>query len=427
MAARFRFRAPARVVTTIAAGALAIAVIAYGRSALPAARAVPLAIVVPDSEQWSERFDTLRSGETLGAVLARGGLSGDAAAVAIKAAPIDERRVPAGMPVILRSRKSETTPSEVIFKLSIDRLVRLRKSGAVANTWSGEEERLLWTTDTIIVTGVIRSTLYEALDVGAATVLPKGARAELAWSMADVYEYRVDMSRELQPGDSFRVLFTRGTLPGGAVKIGEILAARFNLSGSPAEAVRFDQGGRVSYYDQTGKSMRAGFLRAPLEFRRISSVFGLRKHPILGIWRAHKGTDYAANAGTPVRSIGDGTVIFAGKRHGYGNVLEIRHRNGYVSRYGHLRAFAATARAGRRVTIGQTVAFVGMTGLATAPHLHFEILVNGVQRDPRSALKKQDGDPVPAAERARFDVVSAALVARLDLRATVSPKDVAIR
>jgi murein DD-endopeptidase MepM/ murein hydrolase activator NlpD len=156
------------------------------------------------------------------------------------------------------------------------------------------------------------------------------------------------------------------------------------------------------YFDQNGKSMRAAFLRAPLEFRRISSVFGGREHPVLGGWRMHKGTDYAANMGTPVRAIGDGVVVREGWGNGYGNVLEIRHRNGFVTRYGHLSRYAASVRVGSRVTIGQTVAFVGSTGLSTGPHLHFEVLVNGQQRDPRVALKSTGGDPVPASEHGAF-------------------------
>ena len=140
----------------------------------------------------------------------------------------------------------------------------------------------------------------------------------------------------------------------------------------------------------------------------------MRKHPILGIWRQHKGTDYAANAGTPVRAIGDGTVVFAGRKNGYGNVLELHHRNGFVSRYGHLRAFAAGIHPGKSVAIGQTIGYVGMTGLATAPHLHFEILVSGVQRDPSVALKRKDGLPIPAGERARFMSLRSTLLAALD-------------
>jgi murein DD-endopeptidase MepM/ murein hydrolase activator NlpD len=319
------------------------------------------------------------------------------------------------MPVFVRSRGADSAPSEITFQLSVDRLLHVRRTSD--STWESTEERLPWRNDTLVVGGRIDANLYQALDDSAASLLPKGARAELAWAIADIYEYRVDMSRDLRPGDSFRVLFERAVGPGGVVKIGDVLAVHFDLSGSPVEAIRFATGARrAEYFDQTGRSLRAAFLRAPLAFRRISSVFGLRKHPILGVWRQHKGTDYAANAGTPVRAIGDGAVIFAGRKRGYGNVLELRHRNGFVSRYGHLRAFAAGIRRGKSVAIGQTVAYVGMTGLATAPHLHFEILVNGLQRNPSMALNRKDGFPIAAGERARFMTLRSTLLAALDQR-----------
>ncbi len=420
-----RLKVPARAATLVVAVTLAGVVLWLGRSTLPLRKNNNPSLVsaaTPDSESWTERVDTLHRGETLNAVLERGGLTSEVMQSVMKASPIDARRVPAGMPVTVRTSKSDGKPTEVIFHMAIDRLVHLRRG---PSGWTGDDRHLPWITDTVVASGTIQSTLYEALDRGAGAVLPKGARAELAWALADVYEYRVDMSRELQPGDSLRVLFTRQRGPQGAVKVGVILAARFALSGMQVEAIQFDEGGHSAFFDQSGRSMRGGFLRAPLEFRRISSVFGLRKHPILGIWRAHTGTDYAAGAGTPVRSIGDGIIIFAGRKGGYGNALEIRHRNGYISRYGHLRSFAKGTRVGKRVGIGETVAFVGMTGLATAPHLHFEILVNGVQRDPRSALKRQDGAPVPDAARTAFDAHRASLLAALNLR--VAEKQIALK
>ena len=150
-----------------------------------------------------------------------------------------------------------------------------------------------------------------------------------------------------------------------------------------------------------------------MNFRRISSIFGGRRHPVLGVWRRHKGTDYAASSGTPVRAIGDGVVVFAGRKGGYGNVIDIRHRNGFVSRYGHLRNFAKGIHTGKRVTIGSTIGAVGQTGLATGPHLHFEVLVNGVQRDPRIALSIKGGEPIPAAERGVFEQLRSRTLATL--------------
>jgi murein DD-endopeptidase MepM/ murein hydrolase activator NlpD len=253
------------------------------------------------------------------------------------------------------------------------------------------------------VSGVIQSSLFSALDKSSDGTLPREARAELAFSLADIFEYRVDMSKDLQVGDKFHILVERLQKPNGAIMINRILGARLAVSGAEIDAIRFDSPGSAGqYFDGAGKSLRASFLRAPVAFRRISSIFGGRRHPVLGIWRQHKGTDYAAAMGTPVRSIGDGIVIFAGRKGGYGNVIDIRHRNGFVSRYGHLRNFAKGIHEGTHVAIGSTIAAVGMTGLATGPHLHFEILVNGVQRDPRIALQMKGGEPIPSSERGVF-------------------------
>jgi murein DD-endopeptidase MepM/ murein hydrolase activator NlpD len=366
-----------------------------------------------DSTGWTVRSDTLHAGETLSGLLQRAGVrNADAPKILAAATNLDPRRAPAGLPVQVRTARGDSTPSEVVFQLAVDHLVHVRRLGD--STWAGTEERLPWKTDTIQVHGVIASNLYAALDDSAASILPKGARSELAWSLADIYEYRVDMSRELQPGDGFRVLFERSQGPGGVVRVGSIIAARFDLSGAETDAVRFTNGaGRSEYFDQTGRSMRAAFLRAPLEFRRISSTFGRRLHPILGIWRNHTGTDYAANAGTPVRAIGDGVITFAGRRGGYGNMIDIRHRNGIVSRYGHMRGFAHGIRPGKVVAIGETIGYVGMTGLATGPHLHFEIIIDGHQRDPRTALRRDTGLPIAAAELPRFDAMRDTLLAKL--------------
>ena len=362
---------------------------------------------------WRERMDTLGRGETLLGVLGRGGVRGAHATAVLRAARgIDERRVLPGLPVIVRQKRADSLPSEVVFQLALDRLLHIERTDT---GWVSREERLPWTTDTVVVAGVIRSNLYSALDASAAEILGEDPRHELAWLMADIYEYRIDMSRDLQTGDAFRVLFERSTGPAGAVRIGKVLAATFTLSGDEIEAIRFaSNGASGDYFDGEGKSLRAAFLRAPLAFRRISSVFGARRHPVLGTWRQHKGTDYAAATGTPVRSVGDGVVIFAGRRGGYGNSIDVRHRNGYVTRYGHLRGFAAGARAGSRVSIGQTVGYVGQTGLATGPHLHFEVLIGGVQRDPRAALRFKGGDPITRAERPRFEAVRQAMLASLE-------------
>ena len=412
--------------TTRARSPLFARAVAYGLVLALGAIAVAFTPPMPDKQPvanvlaasprppaWRLRHDTLARGETLGALLDRAGISGQNAVKILRSATsLDERRVPAGLALTVRTLGTDSIPSELEFQLAIDRILTVRRSDS---GWVSTEQNLPWTTDTIAVTGKIVSTLYDAID-GADVDVPAGSRAELAWALADIYEYRVDMSRDLQPNDSFRALFERRRGPQGAVRVGSILAASFTLNGSELQAIRHQSASmtRAGYYDQDGKSMRAAFLRAPLEFRRISSVFGMRKHPILGVWRRHAGTDYAASQGTPIRSVGDGVVIFAGRKGGYGNAIEVRHPNGFVSRYGHLRAFAKSARRGARVGIGQTIGYVGMTGLATAPHLHFEVLVGGVQRNPRTALAMKGGEPLPSSERDAFARTRGELIALLD-------------
>ncbi|MFL5576011.1 MAG: M23 family metallopeptidase [Gemmatimonadaceae bacterium] len=376
-------------------------------------------VAPPPGVAWREVVDTLHRGESLGALLARRGLAADEAAGVVRALErADLRNLPAGLRVTVGGASGEPLPREITLYYSAERAVNIHRDG---DAWVRRELRLPWVTDTVAISGTIESSLYDALD-GAAPSLPRGARHELAWTLADVFEYRVDMSRDLQRGDAFRVLVERSSSPTGAVKLGRVLAAAFDLQGSEVQAVRYtSRGASGEFFDGSGKSLRAAFLRAPVEFRRISSVFGLRRHPILGVWKQHKGTDYAASQGTPVRSIGDGVVVFAGRKSGYGNVVDVRHRNGYVSRYGHLRGFARGIRPGARVDVGQTIAYVGMTGLATAPHLHFEMLMGGVQRDPRLALRQlKGGEPIPAGERATFARLRDALFASLEQR-VVSP------
>ncbi len=365
---------------------------------------------------WSS-VDTLGKGESLAGVLGRGGLGGADQAGALRAAStIDLRKIPAGMQVRFAGDSTNGTdprPTDIALMLSADRTLHLIRAG---NDWSSRDERTPWTTDTVVMHGVVHSNLYDAVNAGSGDILSKGARAELAWTIADIFEYRIDMSRELQDGDAVRAVFERSRSPSGLVRIGAILSAGLERSGAELQAIRFTPAGetRAEYYDQDGRSLRATFLRAPLSFRRISSVFGMREHPILGEWRSHKGTDYAAASGTPIRSVGNGVVVFAGPRGGYGNSIDVRHPNGFVTRYGHMKGFAAGIRTGSRVSMGQTIGYVGMTGLATGPHLHFEVLVGGVQRDPRTALKSNSGPPLASGELAAFDRIRHEALAQLD-------------
>ena len=376
--------------------------------ATPAAPAAPV---------WRSRVDTLGRGETIVAVLQRAGLSATDAARAVReTAGLDARHLRPGLTVTTAGMSTDSQPAEITFQPAVDRVVHLTY---LEGAWKAIERKLAWTTDTVAARGAIASSLHETLHQSLGGLLPAAKRSELVWKLADVFEYRADMSRDLQPGDSVRLLVERRVAPDGSPREARILAASLTVGGKPLEAIRFrDTGGSGDFYDQHGKSLRAAFLRAPLEFRRISSVFGMRRHPILGIWKAHRGTDYAASSGTPVRAVGEGVVVKAGWAGGYGNVLEIRHRNGYISRYGHLRGFAKGVRPGRTVGIGQTVAYVGTTGLSTAPHLHFEMLVGGQQRDPRVALRDKSGWPIAGRERGAFASLRERFLSQIDARLT---------
>ncbi len=395
---------------------LAAAALHFVPSVATRTTGAPAAVPAMPAGAWSS-VDTLGKGESLANVLARGGLGGDDQTAAIKAATaVDPRKLPAGMEVRFAGDSTNGTdprPTDIALVISADRTLHLVRTGAA---WSSREERTPWTTDTVVMHGVVHSNLYDAVNAGSGDLLSKRARAELAWTIADIFEYRIDMSRELQDGDAVRAVFELSRSPSGLERIGAILAAGLQRRGAEVQAIRFLPQGetRAEYYDQDGRSLRAALLRAPLSFRRISSVFGMREHPIFGDVRAHKGVDYAAAMGTPVRSVGDGVVVFAGPHGGYGNSIDVRHPNGFVTRYGHMRGFASGIRVGTRVSMGETIGYVGMTGFTTGPHLHFEVLVNGVQRDPLTALKSGAGPPLASGALAAFDRVRHQAVAQLD-------------
>jgi murein DD-endopeptidase MepM/ murein hydrolase activator NlpD len=392
----------ARLITYGVSGGLAALAIAFMRP-LPERR--PMADVAGLAASWEERVDSIAHGETLGKVLERGGVTGPTMLKALHALSttkaLNPNRVRRGTRISFGGLTADSVPRQVTFQVEVDRVVRLVREDSV---WTAKVDTIPWTVDTLVVRGEITNSLYEGL-YAADSDLPRSSRTELAWSVANIFEFRIDMSRDVQQGDAFTVLVERRKLPSGVTRMGDVLAATFTNGGTTVEAIRHLLDGRAKYYDQQGRSLAANFLLAPLEFRRISSNFGGRRHPVLGIFRRHQGTDYAAGSGTPVRAIGDGIVIAAGSRGGYGNVIDVRHTNGIVTRYGHLRGFAKGVRGGTRVAMGQTIGYVGMTGLATGPHLHFEVLVNGVARNPRTTLQAKAGPPLPTTHRAEFDAM----------------------
>jgi murein DD-endopeptidase MepM/ murein hydrolase activator NlpD len=269
-------------------------------------------------------------------------------------------------------------------------------------------------TDTAVFSGTVHESLYEALLNGHGDI-PRRERQRIADQIADqIFETRVDFSNDLNEGDTYQILYERTVRPDNSARRSRLLAVRFLIDGHLYDAYLFRHDGVDGWYDGKGRSMKRGFLRAPLEFREISSGFTLaRFHPILHRWRAHVGIDFAAAPGTPVRAVADGVVKTAGWSRGYGNLLELAHGRGYTTRYGHLRAFAKGIHDGVRVRQGQVIAYVGMTGLATGPHLHYEFRVNNRPINP-SSVKEIQGEPVEAGRDSRFREVVDARIAAME-------------
>ncbi len=257
-------------------------------------------------------------------------------------------------------------------------------------------------------TGQINSSLFAATDAA-------GLSDAAANQLADMFSGDIDFHRDLRKGDQFSVNYEMNYSNGEPVSTGNILAAEFINQGHQYRALYFETSpNHGSYFSPDGKSMRKAFLRSPIEFSRVSSGFSLsRLHPILNKMRAHKGTDYAAPIGTKVKATADGTVTFVGKQGGYGNVVTLTHQGRYSTVYGHLSRFASGLHRGQRVSQGEIIAYVGQTGMATGPHLHYEFKINGQQHDPlRVALP--DAKPINAVQKAQFLTATASITGLLN-------------
>ena len=326
------------------------------------------------------------------------------------AGAMDVRKMRAGQPYTI-DRLLDGRVRRFEYEIDNDRRLTVqRAAGDGAPRFIASVERIPKQVDVVTIEGNINretNTLAAAIDKA-------GERIELALGMADVFSGEIDFNSDLQPGDSFRVLVERQTREGKLSGYGAILAAEFVNDNRTLKAIRFTpEGGAPGYYDENGRSLKRFFLKSPLKFEpRITSRFSAsRKHPILGYSRAHNGVDYHAPSGAPVSSVAPGVVTLAGWTNGGGRTVKVRHPNGYETEYLHLSAIAT--RAGARVGQGDLVGRVGATGLATAPHLHYELWRNGRPVDPLSE-QTPPGDPVPVEEQARWDAERATRIALLE-------------
>src|SRR5881396_979160 len=399
----------------VAAGALAAGMLVWAAHEAWSSREIPVALPIVVTSAYDEWADTLRRGQVFSDVLARGGITGREYVAFMKAThTLNPRRMQPGLIFQLRRVKGAPVASRLGVRLAPEtHLVMDRLPGD--SGWSETVEEIPWAAERLRTTAVIQSNLYDALDAAIPdSFLPVRQRVALAWAIADVYDWEVDFTRDPRPGDRVEVLIERLQSPDGEKRFRRILAARVEVGGSPSFAFAFDHyAGQPEFYDERGRSLRRAFLRAPLRFSHISSRFGGRFHPILKRWRTHEGTDYAAGYGTPVRATADGVVMIAGRNGDYGNLVEIRHANGIRTRYGHLSRFVSGLHVGQRVGQQQIIGYVGATGLATGPHLHYEFLVNGRATNPQ----RKDagaGEPVPSRLKPAFDEVRAQLLAQLE-------------
>ncbi len=356
--------------------------------------------VLPSPETYirEERF---QRGDTVAAFLGRLGIAETEIRKLSRERPLHALRPGA----FVRAEVSEAgMPRSVSFLATRgkdgDKLVQILPEGdgyAVNEIRSPLQPRI------VMKQGVIQSSLFAATDA-------LGIPDAIAMQIGDIFGGDIDFYRDLRQGDRFAVAYEEHHFGGVPVRAGRVLAAEFTNDGDTYRAVIYGK----HYYTPEGKSLQKAFLRSPLEFSRVSSGFGMRRHPIARVWREHKGIDYAAPTGTRVRAVGEGVVEFAGRKGGYGNVVIIRHHGKYSTVYAHLSRISV--KRGERVEQNDTIGAVGSTGWATGPHLHYEFRVAGTPRNPFS-IAMPAARPVPPHELAAFHQHAEPLLARLDLLA----------
>jgi murein DD-endopeptidase MepM/ murein hydrolase activator NlpD len=370
------------------------------------------------SSQTYSQEERIRPGDTLGSLLNRLGVDDDAATSFIKSDRIAYQilQMKAG-----RQVQAETGDNGQLQQLSTTlydnagnplKTVAVRRAG---DHFTASESAPTLEKRVEMRTGEIRSSLFAATD---AAQIPDN----IASQIVDMFSTNIDFASDLRRGDRFNVVYETFWQNGQLVRTGRVLAGEFFNNGSTYQSVWFDEpnvkqsGG---YYTFDGKSLKKAFLKSPLEFTRISSGFSMRVHPISGQWKRHQGVDFAAPTGTPIRASGDGVVDFVGVQNGYGNVIVLKHWSNYSTAYAHMSRFASGLRKGAKVNQGEVIGYVGSTGWATGPHLHYEFRVNNQPRNPL-AVDVPNAQPLAGAELQRFRSVAAEMRHRFAL---LTPSD----
>jgi murein DD-endopeptidase MepM/ murein hydrolase activator NlpD len=367
--------------------------------------------------------DTTRAGDSLALLLRRVGVADTAAVASLRNEPALQRLFDGrgGRSVQVRARADGSlqeligrSPARTAEQLATH-FTRLVVSRNTEGSLEIREEVAALQSQIKLASGTIKSSLFAASDEAR---VPDA----IAIQMAEIFAADIDMHRELRRGDTFSVVYESMTADGESVgwgpSTGRVLAAEFVNAGKTHEAVWYrGADGRGAYFDLSGQSKKRAFLASPMEFSRVTSGFAMRFHPIHQTWRRHLGVDYAAPTGTPVRSVGDGVVEFAGRQGGYGNVVKVKHTNDRSTLYAHLSRI--DVRNGQRIEQGTRIGAVGSTGWSTGPHLHFEFRVNGEHQDPLRIAKASETLTLPPASKAEFAALARSLQAQLDVADTL--------
>jgi murein DD-endopeptidase MepM/ murein hydrolase activator NlpD len=424
----------AATVLLVGAGAAAFAVAPMVSSEPPMQQWVQEAVQTSDVQPQLEalaahdlslaRSETTRAGDTADSLLKRLGVVDAATAAFLRSDPIARRifdgQAGRSVQITLNEEQQATrivarVPAAAVkgedkkLASQFDRISLLRAS---SGQWLSRKETAELGHQVRMASGTIRTSLFAASD---AARLPD----EIAVQLAEIFAADIDMHRELRRGDRFSVVYEALTADGEPITwsagTGRILAAEFANGGKTHEAVWFEtqDNGKGAYFDFSGRSMKRAFLASPLEFSRVSSGFAMRFHPLLQKWKAHLGVDYAAPTGTAVRTVGDGIVTFAGVQRGYGNVVEVLHRDERKTLYAHLSRI--DVRKGQPLEQGTRVGAVGSTGWSTGPHLHFEFRVKGQHQDPLMIAKASETLTIPAAAKGEFTAMAQAAQTQLDV------------
>ena len=372
---------------------------------------LPALTPIPTQELTFAREERIQRGDTVASLLARLQINDPEAAQVLR----NNQQAKALYHLIPGRTVRATTDADgklaSLRYLNAGTLVSIDRT---ANTFVVKQESVQLERRVLMKSAEIRNSLFGATDAA-------GLSDTVATQIADIFSTDIDFHRDLRKGDRFSVVYEVFYDRGEPVRSGRVLAAEFINQGKPYKAVYFEyadnEGG---YYTPEGKNLRKQFLRSPLEFSRITSGFSnARFHPVLQTWRAHKGIDYGAPTGTRVKATADGVVEIAGRQGGYGNAVVLRHQSKYTTWYGHLSGIAKGLRKGKRVAQGEVIGYVGATGLATGPHLHYEFRINDVHQNPlRVAMPA--APPITPAQKNKFDAAAKVYAERLELLRTTN-------